>query len=338
MKNYSTNWRENKMYILYPNIISRIKKTLKKLNLEVLNNSPENFVGRKMRFYYAFCKTKNGEKVFFKTLLKKEDKIKNRFLNEINLLKTLKENPSYPLSNFAPEVLDFSLSPSFPYLLYKFLPGESKERKDNYTKGEIKKIVNLLKVINSSPPSISKFITEKPFFEFSQYKKRVSSLLKTLPIEPKMKLRIANFIDQNKETFYTSKPVLSHGDFSEANLVFFKNKVRVIDWEHVHLRNPLYDFVSFFVKRRKRPQEQKEFKKLYLKTGVIKNKVLFSNLFKLVIVEIYLRDLIFFQEELKILRKKGKTDKDKIVKIAIKSIEKEVKETLKLLKKEFPKV
>lgn len=318
------------MYALYPNIIFKIKKTLKKLNLTLLSEAPEMFVEKKLRFYHAICQTKKGEKVFFKSLLKRERDIKNRFSNEINFLKTLKEKPRYPLAKFVPLLLDFSLDPSFLYLLYKFLPGETKERESRFSKEEIKEIARLMKIINSSE-NIFNFTPKRPLFSLPSYRKRVSSLFKKIKLKKEIKRKIEDFIEKNQKIFYQVKPTLTHGDFSESNLIFCKGKIKIVDWEHVQLRNPLYDLASFWVKRKSHLKEQKELKREYLrKEGKSK---FFSPLFKLALIKICLQDLSFFEEMLKILKEDKR--KDKIIKIASKERKEEIKKTIKLLEKEI---
>lgn len=313
------------MYSIYPQIISKIYTFLKKLRLSVLSEGPDSFVERKKRFYWAICKTDKGKKVFFKSLLKKEEGIKNRFKNEINFFKVLGENPWHPLSKITPKPLTFSIDNSFPYLLYEFVPGEAGTRKDRFSSTEIRKIIGLIKLINSSE-NIFDFIPKKPLFDFRFYKKTVDSLSARVGIRKNLRKEIKDFIEKEKRIFHISKHVLTHGDFSEANLIFYKGKIKIADWEHVHLRNPLYDFVSFWTKRKRQKKEQKIIEREYLKNeGKLK---FLSSLFKLALIEISLRDLIFFEEMLKILQKEKENETIKKAKL---DRRKEIEETLELL-------
>ena len=49
----------------------------------------------------------------------------------------------------------------------------------------------------------------------------------------------------NKETSKINL-VFSHGDYSLVNILRTKNGIKVIDWEGVAFRNPLYDLYNFF--------------------------------------------------------------------------------------------
>jgi len=300
------------MYNLYPNISQKIKVLLKKLNLKTYSEKIEDAIKDEKRFYRTSGKTKDGKKIFLKTLLAKEIGIKNRFLNEINFLKTIKENKNYPLTKFVPQVLDYSLNFDFPYLLEDFLPGKARRREDKFSKKEIEKIAELIVLVNSSK-NIFDFIPKKPLFSFSFYKRKFFSQLNKLEIKTDLKKKIKNFIKKNRKIFYEIKPKLTHGDFSEANLLFSKNQIKLVDWEHVHLRNPLYDLAGFWVKRKSRPKEQRILVKEYLKKGGL----FLDPFFKLAIIEIVLQDLILFQKISKISKNK--------------KIKKEIAETLALL-------
>jgi len=304
------------MYILYPNVSQKIESIIKKLGLKLCSEGVEDFIKEKRRFYHALVRTKGGKKAFLKSLLGKEVGIKNRFLNEIKFLKTLRENPKHPLSELVPKIFKYSLNPSFPYLLEEFLPGKSKKREDKFSKEEIKKIVELIKLINSSE-IIFNFVPKKPLFNFSFYKEKIFSYFKKIEIKFEIKEKIKKFIDRNQKIFYKVKPKLTHGDFSEANLIFFKEKIKITDWEHVHLRNPLHDLAGFWIKRRSYPQEQEILIKEYSK----KEDLFFPSLFKLALIENALQDLMLFQKILKSSKnKKVKREEREILELTEKGI------------------
>ena len=307
-------------YSIYPQIITKIKKVLKEKKLKLLSEGPEFFVERKLRFYHALCKNEEGKKVFFKSLLKRERNIKNRFFNEINFLKKMTKNKSLPLAKRVPKLLDFSLKKDFPFLIYEYLPGRARCRKDFLKKEEIKEAVFLMKLIRETEINFS-FIPKKPLFNFKKYSQKIFALLKKIKLKESFERKILKFVQKTKPIFKIIKPKLNHGDFSEANLIFYKGKAKIIDWEHVHLRNPLYDFVSFWTKRkRERGEIEKEF---FKQNGKIE---CFFPLFKAALIEILLKNLVFFEEMIEFA--KERKDKKTIL-----EREKEIKENLNLLKK-----
>jgi len=135
-----------------------------------------------------------------------------------------------------------------------------------------------------------------PYFNFIYYKKRINQLLKNLPINLKLQNKIKSFIETNKNLFKEIAPALSHGDFSEANILFYKNQIKVLDWEHVHFHNPLYDFASFFIKRKNHKKEQQILLKTFLKEKPLLEKSVFQNLFTLALIELALGELTFFSQ------------------------------------------
>lgn len=324
------------MYRIYPNVVSNIKKTLKKLKLELLTDPPEGFIEKKLRFYWAYCRTETGEKVFFKSLLRTERGIKNRFLNEINFLEAVNKKPSHPLKSYVAKVLYCSKNPSFIYLCYKFLPGKTKRRGNKFSKQEIRKIAETVKIISSSPLNQFNLVPKKPFFSWAGYNKRINLLLKKLALQKSLSCKIQRAVAKNKDVFSEVKPALTHGDYSEANVLFYRNKVKLLDWEHIHLRNPLFDLASFWVKRKREKTEQKELLNTYLKElsdeTVKKN---FGSLFLLAVIELCLGDLIFvtqMREMLSIEEKEAKKEKV-VIKKARQSLDKQEAETLQMLKK-----
>ena len=281
------------MYSIYRNVILKIEKKIGELGLTHLSDSIQSNIKKEGRFYRTIARTSNGEKIFFKSLLTKEKGIKVRFLNEINFLKTINKYPDHPLFIYIPEIMDFSTKPSFPFFIYKLLPGESKGRDSRFTNGEIKKIAKLLKIINDSPTDMFSFRpTEFPLNVFS-YKKRLNSSLKIIK-DKELKKKIGEFISKNTDALKNIKKTLSHGDFSEANIIFFGDNIKLVDWEHVNLRNPLYDFADFWVKRRNYPEEEEILINEYFQSFQEKNY--FLKFFKLALLEICLRDISLMQK------------------------------------------
>lgn len=315
------------MYSTYKDIVPAIERTLKRLNLSPLEKPPEYFIEKELRFYYTLCENEKGEKVFFKSSLKEDQKAKERFLNEINLLKTIRENNHHPLFRVVPFLLDYSLDPSFPFLSYRFLPGKAKTREDSFSEKELKKIIAVIKIINSSE-NIFEFIPAAPFFTFDSYRERTFSLIEKSKLEKGIEERTKLLVNESREVFEKTEPALTHGDFSEANVIFGEKGLKIIDWEHVNVRNPFYDLASFWVKRKKSPKETHYLKREYLKEGKPR---FFDALFKLARIEIILCDLLFFEETLKILARSKR--KDKAVEDAKKDRRVEIEETLSLLGK-----
>ena len=282
------------MYKAYPKITLKINKIITDLHLTEIEEDPQDFIRKEKRFYRTACKTENGERVFFKCILIKDRKTKNSFLNEINFLKTINNYPGHPLFPYIPAILDFSAKLSFPFLIYKLLPGESRTRESRFSGEEIKRIAELLKIINSSSADIFSFRPRKFPSDAYLYKRGLKVFLKNIQ-NKELEKRIDEFVSRNSRTINSiKKKTLSHGDFSEVNLIFFGENIKLVDWEHVSLRNPLYDFADFWVKRRNYPEEEEILINEYFQSFQEKNY--FLKFFKLALLEICLRDISLMQK------------------------------------------
>lgn len=291
------------MYSVFPNIIPKIERKIGELGLTNLESDLQQLIKERKRFYRTIAQTKNKEKVFFKTILIEEPGIRDRFLNEIGFLKEIRENPWHPLHKAVAELLDFSLNPDFPFLLYRFLPGKFRLCEDKFKEEEVKKITHIIKIISSSPTGIFHFTPKEPMFGPSHYEKIIQSFPENNFLRAEQREKIKTFISQNQEIINSTNSSLSHGDFSEANIILHNGGLEIIDWEHVHLRNPLYDLVDFWINRRHRPEEQAVMIGEYLKD--VENKNLFRRLFQLALMEICLRDLGLYWK----LKNEEKTNK-----------------------------
>lgn len=246
------------MYSLYPHIKTFLSSTIRKLNLKNIETSFEDLVKEQKRFYRTVCSYKD-QKVFFKTLLAKEKGAKKRFLNEIKFYLEAQKTNDVKLINLLPRILEYSLNPKFPYLLYQYIPGSPKHSKLSLSCSELTQIIQALQTITQTSwqkfnPNFQKSLNQSFSISFFQYQ----SIAKFFNLSKELSSKIERILKKAKTLHSQPILVLSHGDFSEANLIFRKGKlVKVVDWEHVGLRFPLYDFCDFWVKRWRYPKEQR---------------------------------------------------------------------------------
>jgi thiamine kinase-like enzyme len=271
------------MYLLFPNIEKEIQRKIRELNLKKIENPPSKLIAQKKRFYRTVCYFKK-ERVFFKTLLKKEKGIKKRFLNEIEFYANVENNfPSLPIKEHLPKLIKYSLNSKFPYLLYKFERGETKTSETKLKKEELKKIVEILQKIQKIPTEVlGKKSEKKDNKKILGTIKELEKLKRVYQFPPEVEKRALEIL---KWANSWKNLVVSHGDFSETNLVFQKSNIKIIDWEHVGVRNPFYDFADFFVKRWRFEDEQKFLLSCNKAVGKPKNLKLFSFSILLVIIK-----------------------------------------------------
>lgn len=286
------------MYSPIPNIREKITRLREDLSLKFKRENLGELIDNRIRFYRLIAQT-GGQAVFLKTPLSKDPASLAEFLNEINFHLALERDPAHPLNRYVPKIIAYSLKPSLPFLLRVAARGNHRKSEDEFSRREILEITRALKSIRSSPAAIFSFTPGFKLFSAERFSKTAQGS-KNL-VGKRLDARLKTFVRRAKTEFLKFKPVLSHGDFSEANTIFEPGGgVKIIDWSKVNLRNPLYDQTEFWIKRRRRKLEQnllfKEAKKDFPPND-------FNFLFSAALIEIVLRDLKLFQHLLKKYRR-----------------------------------
>lgn len=270
------------------NLFEKLMRLQIKLSLGCSSGEIKRSFDPKKHFYRLLAK-RGKTNVFLKTLLSKNLTYARELENEINFHLALKKYPNLELNRYVPPILEFSLAPPLPYLLRVSAPGVHRKSEDNFTDPEIKTIAKALNAIRNTDSGIFRPVFDKDLFSARYFALQVK---KHGILASKMKERLLAYTQQNKGLFSRFKPVLSHGDFSEANVVFWDGaRMSVIDWTKTGIRNPLYDLAEFWIKRRRRPREQEI---LLITTDTELSKKDFNLLFDQARVEIILRDLNLF--------------------------------------------
>jgi hypothetical protein len=282
------------MYSLAPNLRKNIKQLLKELSLEFERDNLEEQIGNRIPFYRLLA-VRNGQSVFLKTPLTRNLSNSREFINEINFHLALTRNFNHPLNRYVPEIIAYSLTPSFPYLLRISAKGNHRKSEDVFSEAEILEISRALKSIRTSPTGIFSFTPKLKLFSAARLSKKIQG--SEILVGNRLKVRLDAFAARVKKDFSRFKPALSHGDFSEANTIFEPGGgVKIIDWSKVNLRNPLYDHAEFWIKRRRRTVEQEALLK-EARTDFSSND--FEFLFFAALTEIVLRDLKLFSNMIK---------------------------------------
>ena len=298
--------------------IARIKRLRKSLSLVFARENLDAMVRAKKRTYSLLAK-QFGHAVFLKTALARGGDPAKELINEIAFHLSLKNNPAHPLNKFVPKIIAWSLDPDFPFLLRASVPGVRQTGEDIFSYTEIKKISGLLSVIRNSPTDNFFFIPKKRFFSSGVLSTAINGY-RDLPASTIESLK--SYPNNSTAKFSAIEPALSHGDFSEGNMVITPSgQIEMIDWNRANLRNPLYDLADFWIKRRRRPAEQKE-----LISATIKefDDTTFCFLFSEAVIEIVLRDLKLFDRMLARYVKEKRFDR-------FRQVETEKKEYLSIL-------
>jgi len=307
---------------LLPNAGVKIGRIRAKLKLNFEKENIFELISEKKRFYRLIAKNESGQPVFLKAAMADDRTVLGQLVNEINFHLVLKKSLAHPLNRYVPRILDFSLNPDFPFFLREAALESQRKSENDFSSMEIKKVAHLLDVVRTSPTNIFSFAPKINMFSFSFLAEKIKSSASLF--DQKLFHETQTFLEKTRKMFSSTKAALSHGDTSETNLVFSKSgTIKIIDWNDVYLRNPLFDFAEFWIKRRRKPSEQD----LLLKETSQKFEPrFFSFLFSSALVEITLRDLNLFSKMLERYRLEKRADR-------IKHVEREKKEYLLILKK-----
>ena len=236
-----------------------IKDKLKELNL-IPRLPLSSFKKKKKRFYSSPCTTKNKEKVFFKTLLVKEDWVSRLLKGEAIVTKLLTNYPNLNISGFVSADIE-----NMPYwFIHEYLPGPLVGHfyeiyKQGQKKEIIKKIVDNLLAFQTIDKKKKKITSRIPFLGEREFKTHFNIIKEREGLVKDKKgidfKAIYQFAKKQEKYFKEAEFVLTHGDFTLANFFIHpvkspsrrgvpkgqfnragKNKVYITDWEHVRDR------------------------------------------------------------------------------------------------------
>jgi len=243
---------------LISKISEKIEKILKKEKLKP-KISPSEFIkktkGKKHR-YSCCCLTEKGEKIFFYARVHHnrdaQRKVKKETIFAENLSKE-EFRKKLPFSSFLPKYYKGKIEKDFEWFEREFIKedplGENELLiKRKITKKEISQIVDFLFSLKKTNLS---FLRKIPLYKFPlKNYKDVPFLLLVLKkkkiISEREYLSGKNFIKKYFPLFKKEHRYLSHGDFNLGNIIFNKEKLKVIDWESMRINNFAYDVAYFF--------------------------------------------------------------------------------------------
>lgn len=251
------------MVKLIPKIEEKIEAVLKKLKL-IPKESPIDFIlrtkGRKHR-YSTICKNKKGEKFIFYSRLHNSKTEKERMITEAKIAKFLMVNNV----KFFPKYFGAEIKKNFEWILREYFNENTLENK--------KEIEKLARTLNKNEIfEICKVLLEMQKLKFPFLKPRELKKFFILPEEiEKRKIltsfetkKIKKIFKKNQKLIKNENKYFTHGDFQIGNLIFTKNRLKVIDLESSMLSNFAYDSCFFWVRLWKEEKIRKEFLKNFL--------------------------------------------------------------------------
>lgn len=141
------------------------------------------------------------------------------------------------------------------FMIYEYLKGIHKEQ---LSINEIKNLSFVIKKIHSIKLKTKPYNLKKDFKMYEKLFKDEKNL--ALLKELKIALRKAKKITNKDDDL-----VLSHFDLNPNNIIFFKNTIKIIDWEYAGTNDRFFDLASICVEFKLDKKEEKLFLKSYFK-------------------------------------------------------------------------
>lgn len=272
------------MNSLIPDIAFKIETTLKKLNFKP-EVSPEEFIkktkGMKHR-YYSACATSADEKILFYARLYSSEYDKKRFIVENLLAQKIIDKDLY--SEYFPSYYGYGAEEDFEWLTreyYRVSPLENKKRiervKRSLSDSDILKIVKAIIDVNSLPIEKLDFLSKFNVEKYSSYPEKKGYVFKeTTDINGLEKL-----VNGSKSLLESENKYFCHGDLSIGNMIFLKDKVKVIDLESVNINNFAFDIAFFVTRMWQNKKYRKKVIETYLRFLPAQKKEIFTILFRI---------------------------------------------------------
>lgn len=272
------------MDLLIPRIAYKIETVLKKLNFTP-EISPVEFIkkteGKKHR-YFSVCKTPANGKIMFYSRLFSDDYDKKRFITEILLAKKIISKELF--SQYFPDYYEYGTESDFEWLTrqyFKVSPLENKKRIEKVKKSlsdqDFTKIVRAIIDINGlsikNLDFLKIFRIEK---YFNYYAKEEYAFREKVGIK-----ELERFVVGNKPLLERENKYFCHGDLSIGNVIFLKDKIKIIDLESANINNFAYDIAFFTTRMWRNRKYRKKIIETYLKFLPAEKKEVFSVLFRI---------------------------------------------------------
>lgn len=268
------------MVKLIPKIDKKIEKVLKSQKLRA-KEEPADFIlrteGRKHR-YSTICEDEKGEKFIFYARLQDSKAEKERMFNEVKIAKFLMKNKI----NFFPKYFKAKIEKGFEWILREYFRENTLE-----SKREIEKLARPLK--KEEILEICKTLILMQRLKFPFLKEREIKKFLILPREIKDKKilkreeveKIEKIFKENLKLIKKENRYFCHGDFQIGNLIFKKQKLKVIDLESAMISNFAFDPCFFWIRLWREKKARREFLKKFFSLLPESKKKKFKILFQI---------------------------------------------------------
>ncbi|MCD6550033.1 phosphotransferase [bacterium] len=242
---------------LIPDIAKKINLILKKEGLKA-KIPPEEFIkntkGGKHR-YASLCNDASGKALIFYARIQKNKDAKRKTKKEAIFAQTLQKNSfrkKVPFLSFLPDYYKGKVEKDFEWFEREFIKegplGDNEKLKESLSKKKILKITNFL--ISLSKTKISYFkkipLRSFPLIEYKIIPHAIKRLKEHRIVSKNELAKAEELTKKYFPLFKKEHKYLSHGDFNLGNIIFTKQKLKIIDWESMEINNFAYDIAYLF--------------------------------------------------------------------------------------------
>lgn len=273
---------------LIPGILEEIEDLIGSLKLIPLLSVKELFKKTisdpTKHSFYVVCEDREKSALFLKVRIYNTKEEKKSFRHEIWLARFLKKTRNEALRKITSKYINTGVGKIDwlvkEYDFGKFLGSRQRLDKTLLQTKDISQVLGILKILRELPlgrlETKSRQISPLARHDFCFYRKAFNQEIKKYGFLIEKYISRQNF-EKYKVLLRNHKVLLNkhchhlaHGDFQSSNLLLVKNKVKIIDWDSVHINNPLYDpsflWVHMWRKKKWRRAFIENFFKLFKKT------------------------------------------------------------------------
>ncbi len=273
--------------LLIPGISQKIDKLQKELKL-VPAVSPQEFIektGGRSHRYSSVCFGPAGKKAIFYARLHKSLPEKERMKTEVLIARKLIGRKD---AGILPRYFQAGIERDFEWIIREYLrePGlESKEKieklRRNISQKEIGAIAKGIYGLNHSFLSKFRFLKKFDISRYFDYERRIYPLAAEAVIKKSEAGELEELIESNRSLLKKENRYFCHGDFQIANVISFRDYIKIIDLESAHINNFAFDISFLFCRLWQEDSVRRSLIKAYFECLTAGERLIFPFLFRI---------------------------------------------------------
>ncbi len=244
-----------------------------------------DFIKKDKRFYTTPCQNQKGETVLFKILISSRKENALALKKEIEITNFLSSFPGNDLKIIPLAETNAQQLPYWylrPYLAGSIIGHHFKIYPVGLEQTTIKQLADNLLSLQSIPLQIK--LTTK---DINQYETAVKKFENKLKLTKGQKLincqAISQFLKKQKQCFDKENLVISHGDFTLANVFINRKTLYLTDWELAQMNNIAADLARLWIQTYRYPKWRQSLLRTFLSKLPSVKKANFKQSFRMTV-------------------------------------------------------